>query len=87
MNASMDKRYACVKTLYTSVCFLFECRKKPFKENTMPVKKKNTPVTITELKKKMKEWLSCLTKTNMMETVIMLFLGAGKKKKKKKKGP
>lgn len=49
----------------------------------MPVKKKNTPVTITELKKKMKEWLSCLTKTNMMETVIMLFLGAGKKKKKK----
>lgn len=30
----------------------------------------------------MTEWLSCGTKTNMMmmETVIMLFLGAGKKK-------
>lgn len=68
----------CVKTLYTTVCFLFECRNKPFRETLCLIK--NIPMTTTELKKKMKEWLSCLTKTNMMETVIMLFLGAGKKK-------
>ncbi len=83
MNSSMDKPLhvcvcICVKTHYTTVCFLFGCRKKALQGNTAPVK--NTPVTITEPKKKMKEWLSCLTKIDMMETVITLFVGAGKKK-------
>lgn len=36
-------------------------------------------MTTAEPKKKMKEWLSCETKIDMMETVIMPFLGAGKK--------
>lgn len=53
-------------------------QEKALQENSLP--DKNTPVTIIEPKKKIKEWLSCWTKTDMMETVIMLFLGAGKKK-------
>lgn len=68
----------CVKTHWTTARFLFGCRKKALQENTVPVKK-NTPVTINEQKEKMKEWLSCWTKFDTMETVIML-LGAGKKK-------
>lgn len=51
---------------------------KALQENTVPVK--TTPVKSNEPKKKMKKWLSCWTKTDNMETVIML-LGAGKKNK------
>lgn len=79
MNSSMDSLLCVLKPIIQlSVCSLFGCRNKPFKET--PCLLKNTPVTVTELKEKVTEWLSCLTKTDMMETVILLLLGAGKKK-------
>lgn len=53
-------------------------QEKALQQNTVHVK--ITPVTTNEPKTKMVEWLSCWTKIDIIETVIMLFLGAGKEK-------
>lgn len=53
-------------------------QEKALQQNTVRIK--IAPVTTNEPKTKMVEWLSCWTKIDIIETVIMLFLGAGKEK-------
>lgn len=80
MKSSMNNSlYVCVKIHCSAVCFLFECRNKPFKKTSCLLK--NTLETINEPKEK--RWQRSQAagqRWTLWRLWLCFFLGAGRQK-------